>query len=358
MRDTSCQPDLPYLNGLPRPARAQINATIQHGNTYLHELCRRDAPLSLVDDAVRALGADIDRLNDAGLTPLALAILHGTPVLARRLLDLGASIHVGDCNALLLAVDAKKTDMTFVLLRTGGTPAINRGGRLVNGRVSTLTPLLAAAENRHTEIYGPLIAAGALVNLPRREDGQTILHIAAAGSDTRAIPLLLAKGADPYRRAEDDWTALHVAAARDRAENVAALIAGGADIEARTRRGQTPLHIAVEFGYITCVRALLAAGADVNAQAAGIDMQTPLMMAARKGRVDIAEALLAAGADPLMTDTKHVTALSHVSRGHHAPLHERLRQEEQSALQANFEKAHRRMTANTPPRRPPPPGRR
>ncbi len=351
MRHHDRLPDLPYLTGLPRPDRAAVDAVLNRdGNTYLHELCRRDAPLALIDDAVRRLGADIDRVNAQGWTPLGVAILQGSPVLVQRLLQLGASTAVGDFNALVLAVDANKPDMLFVLLRQRGDGrAINQGGRLSTGRITPNAPLLLAAENHRTELYTALIKAGALVNAGRPEDQQTALHITAAGSDARAVPLLLARGADADARAAEGWTALMIAAARNRAENIVELVGAGADIDAVNRLGQSALMIAAEYGHIDCVRALVAAGAKVDLRAPGLEMRTALMLAARKAHPEIVEILLAGGASPLLQDRFNETAAAQVTRTIHTALYARLKSEEDAQLHNRFEEAHRRLTKPASP---------
>ncbi|CAN5140168.1 hypothetical protein BH09PSE1_BH09PSE1_25960 [soil metagenome] len=100
-------------------------------------------------------------------------------------------------------------------------------------------------------------------------------------------------------------TALHMAAAGGRTGIVAALIAAGADVGARNRRGAEPLHYACDASpgaphwnpsaHAAVVALLIAAGADPNARdRSGV---APLHRAIRAPCAAAVEALLRGGAD-------------------------------------------------------------
>jgi hypothetical protein len=163
---------------------------------------------------------------------------------------------------------------------------------------------------------------------PEREDGASVLHLAAhvggaqAGAYTRALlaagvrpdthtrdrhdpvsPLvmavrfacvpcvhaLLAAGADVRQMRPDGATLLHEATF----DTVALLIAAGLDPAARDAQGNVPLHRVWH-------PALLVVGVDV-VNHAGL---TPLHTAALSDHLGRVEALLAAGADPLLRTTR------------------------------------------------------
>jgi ankyrin repeat protein len=89
------------------------------------------------------------------------------------------------------------------------------------------------------------------------------------------LNLLLEHGADVNTIAENGWTALHMAASQGRTRAVKMLIDKGADLDCRTGKpkgwysdgrptGQTPLLLALRSGYLHVAQLLIDRGADVN----------------------------------------------------------------------------------------------
>ena len=68
------------------------------------------------------------------------------------------------------------------------------------------TPLIAAAQNRHSKVVGASLASGSKVNGARAEDGATLLHIPASEGFPREVATLLAAGIDKDARWTDDRT--------------------------------------------------------------------------------------------------------------------------------------------------------
>lgn len=102
-------------------------------------------------------------------------------------------------------------------------------------------------------------------------EGDTALHIAAAGYHTEIVRDLLARGASPRARnrrgaeplhyAADGATAGHAARREAQAATIEALISAGADANAEDNDGVTPLHRAVRTRSAVAVAALLGQGA-------------------------------------------------------------------------------------------------
>jgi hypothetical protein len=100
-------------------------------------------------------------------------------------------------------------------------------------------------------------------------------------------------------------TALHLAAAGYRVEIARELLSRGADPRARNRRGASPLHYAADGGpglphwnpgaQVAVIERLLEAGAEADAE--DDDRVTPLHRAARTRCAAAVRALLAGGAD-------------------------------------------------------------
>lgn len=121
-------------------------------------------------------------------------------------------------------------------------------------------------------------------------DGNTLLHLAAAGNDAAMVRLQLREGAEVNTRNFNDMTPLHHAAREGHVEVAELLLNRGAHVNARNDEGATPLHFAA-FGesrvseggvHGATVLMLLEKGARVNARTHS--GRTPLTLAASRGR--------------------------------------------------------------------------
>jgi ankyrin repeat protein len=244
---------------------------------------------------VRALlqaGADVNRPNPDGVTPLIVAIDNFHYDTARLLLDAGANPHVVDWwgrTALYAAVDmasynrrgAQPTadaetsvhDIIRLLLeaKVNPNPQLNmhrpgRGGnssRFVDDLLTTgATPLLRAAIGVDVESVRMLLEHGALVDLPNVM-GVTPL-MAAAGMGVSPRDRRLNFGGDVQTRVIATLDALLAAGADVNAEvtDIASRTARIARISTMTeRQGQTALYGAIKFGWARVVEYLLDHGA-------------------------------------------------------------------------------------------------
>jgi ankyrin repeat protein len=99
-------------------------------------------------------------------------------------------------------------------------------------------------------------------------EGDTALHMAAAGFRRRVAQLLVARGADCRARNRRGAEPLHYAADANRwdpeaqAETIEFLLSAGADPSAVDKSGVASLHRAVRTRSLAAVRALLDGGAD------------------------------------------------------------------------------------------------
>jgi ankyrin repeat protein len=246
-------------------------------------------------EAILDAGADIDRPNPDGVTPLMIAIDNLAFDTARFLLERGANAHVWDWwgrTALYVAVDmntfvspfgsgsrqsggTSALDLVRLLLDAGVNPNTQlnmhrptRGGNA--GRFSDeilmtgATPLLRAAAGQDAEAAHLLLEHGALVDLPNVM-GVTPL-MAATGT-----------GMEPSERFNPDGDAQERAIA-----TLELLLAAGAevntritDVKGRTARvgrsttlpergGQTALYAAVQWAWPRVVEYLIEHGAEVD----------------------------------------------------------------------------------------------
>ncbi|CAN0390368.1 unnamed protein product, partial [Ectocarpus sp. 12 AP-2014] len=107
------------------------------------------------------------------------------------------------------------------------------------------------------------------VDVNRRTDGYTSLHVAALNNRVAAIDVLVEAGAHVEVEDDDDCTPFLDACSNHCHEAALALFKHGANIEARDMRGETPLIIAARQagrqGVTAIVDMLLRCGADETA---------------------------------------------------------------------------------------------
>jgi len=236
-------------------------------------------------------GANVDKPNPDGMTPMMMALDNGYPAVAQYLLDHGANPHTWDWwgrTPLYVAVtmrggpDSRQgprppESLAFIkaVLDAGVNPnpqlafkEPSRGGRDNRFRDDLLTtgatPLLRAAQTFDNDVVRALLAHGALVDLPNASGVTPFM--AAAGVGARTGSSVLGPGAP------DNVVALSL-------ETMEILRTAGADVNARitdvtsltgriartntmtNKQGQTALFHVAELGRAGVVKYLLAHGA-------------------------------------------------------------------------------------------------
>ena len=130
-------------------------------------------------------------------------------------------------------------------------------------------------------------------SVPAQKDanGDTPLHVAAAGGLTSIAEYLIARGADLAAVNVQMNTPLHVAIVGGHDAAAQLLVNAGADLRRQNTAGKTPLHLAVRHNRPAIVELLVARNADIESHD---DYQrTPLHLAAREtGNVEIARFLI------------------------------------------------------------------
>lgn len=217
--------------------------------------------LNAVELSVSA-GADINKKDKDGYTPLYYAIRKGACDIVRTLLDAGAKVNTvlgksKEIYPLGLAVHVNNVEMVKLLLKHGAD--VNFGGE------GKFVPLIGAATLGHLEIAKLLIAYGANVNAENRHR-MSPLHAAARGENVDMVKLLLKQGGDVNAKGADDATCLHLAAMEGNPEILRCLIESGAQVNAIDYESNTPLHVAATYNKLEIVRLLIEAGADVTAR--------------------------------------------------------------------------------------------
>ncbi|MDR1899631.1 MAG: ankyrin repeat domain-containing protein [Treponema sp.] len=264
--------------------KVDVHARDGRGRTPLHAAAENgDAELAAF---FIALGAEVDALDDEKRSPLGISAARSGAAVAKALCAAGADIHLplgGDSAALL---------------------GVKQGGEFLR---ALLTP--ASVESVDAE-------------------GRTILHLAAAAGDPRAVEIILAAGNTGAKKDGAGKTALDLALAepdsRNHLEAAELLILAGGYSESpvypylapavrssnyniRSADGASPLHFAAREGFPNFIAFLLDRGTDVNIKNAS--GATALHEAARSGRLAAMETLLSRGAEVNVQDAKGNSAL-------------------------------------------------
>jgi ankyrin repeat protein len=196
---------------------------------------------TLAVDELLASGANPNKGNPYGITPLSLACQNGNAVMTRALLGAGAEV----------------------------------GTRLPGGE----TPLMIAARTGDAETVRVLLKQGAEVDATESK-GQTALMWAAAEGNLEVVKILVEQGAHPQKALKSGFNAFFFAIREGHRPVVQYLLANkhaGANeamqVEREASRGPkkgiTALRLAMENGHFDLAVDLLEQGADANDQRAG-----------------------------------------------------------------------------------------
>ena len=343
--------------------------------------------LSLVQVLVEH-GADIDLVDEQGLTAIAIAVEQENLDIVRLLLQkkakptLTLSNDFGKTHILNWAASSRTTPvrslkMAQLMLEHGldvnfrtswdETPlwwAANDGKlaltRLLLDHGASIdvqqrfgkTPLMAAIKKiqpvqelqvqvsrpmekpwestaqvqEHEDVARLLISSGANTNL-RDSFGLTALHYAAEKGSSNMVELLISHGAEPTIADDCGMTALHRAAEKGHENTAKFLLAHNADVDALTFDGWTALHVAASEGHTNTVALLVDAGSNLDA----IDHKgnTALCGAVedlvdKNCSLEIVELLLSHNANPNISDEYGWTALHAAAKVGHKELVESL----------------------------------
>lgn len=221
---------------------ADVNAKGQRGATLLHLTGKPELVKLLL-----ARGANASVGDDEGVTPLQVAAVMAWLEAAQMLLDAGADVNAKDSQgwtplhyAALASRKAKYfcLDLTKMLLRYGADP----GARDRDGN----TPLHLGASGK-TGLAAAALLLEARPDLEdRNNEGDTLLHVAAALGCTEWAFVLLERGADPRAKNARGETPLHLAARNDLCDLSERLLGAGADVNDQDSDGDTPLHLAAQ----------------------------------------------------------------------------------------------------------------
>lgn len=248
-------------------SRAQVDKWLAEGSSVNKEFY--DAVLANdVDRAAYLIGkgADVNKLDNQGESPLATAARAGCLPMMQLLVKHGAKVDRPDSDgstALMGAAERNQAAAIKFLLAHGAS--------IEKGAPAGFTPLSIAIEEQQFDAAYVLINAGANVDFPASKYRLTPLMVVASELPPKADSLvriledhgptdiaraLLAHKAKVNATDTEGVTALMVAAAHDNSPMIALLIQAGANPYMKSAAGETARDIAVKNDNLGAIRTL------------------------------------------------------------------------------------------------------
>ncbi|MBR1778317.1 MAG: ankyrin repeat domain-containing protein [Alphaproteobacteria bacterium] len=244
----------------------------------------RQADIAAVQKEIEK-GADLNRVDPMGKTPLMTAILlKKDPSIIRLMIEKGADPNYVSPDGKSVLMSAFPNEEMMQILFDAGVKAdrnllvkyqivkpvsavklLIKNGADINARDEYGETLLKkSAHYIDLETAETLLALGADIRT-KNNFGETVVSSAVTNKDIRVVKFLLDKGAVAYINTKsgfDERTPLMIASFAQSPEMIELLLQYGADVNAADKNGETALMQAVDNPAV--VRVLVNRGADVN----------------------------------------------------------------------------------------------
>ena len=172
----------------------------------------------------------------AGDSALRFAVFAGRADIVKALLDGGADVNKANKEGntpLSASTRHSSEEITEILLDAGANPnAVNDGGGTV---------LVFAAYQGHSKVVKALLDAGANPNVMDIEDWAALMFATDQGH-SEVVKALLNAGANPNAKTKEGWTAVNAAASKGYAEIAKILLECGASPDIRNNEGKNAWH--------------------------------------------------------------------------------------------------------------------
>jgi ankyrin repeat protein len=239
------------------PVAADVNEPDKDTDTTALQYAVQNHNQEMVNALVSA-GANLNRANTSGRTPLMFLSDAATPEFVRSLISAGAEVNAADESGqtvLMVAAGSCKLDVLKELIAAGA--------RIDTKTNEGYTPLMWAAMNADPDVAKFLIENGVSIDAINKE-GESALLLAARAGKGATLKALIKAGAALNLADADLDDALLAAIDNEDSSTVTVLLDAGAGANAIGSGGKTALMQAAMSGKPATIKTLLNAGAEVN----------------------------------------------------------------------------------------------
>ncbi|KAL8875352.1 MAG: hypothetical protein Q9198_006280 [Flavoplaca austrocitrina] len=265
------------------------------------------------------LGADIERRDPHGLTPLLCAIHDGALEPAIALVERGADVMAEATQSghdmyldYLTPISCVWGDSLFQFVEL----LLGAGAKVQTQDIFDDTVLMRELISMNDVHTAEKLFEQHSVEQPteKKINSKALVYASRTGS-TKMVDMLLRYGADVNSDNGSGQTALHFALERGKIDQMNQLLGCGAEFIPDPMTDSAPLQTAAKGGNKDCLLAVLRSGTDVNRQ--NERKETALNIASKDGNLAGIKLLLAHGANMEVPDYRGRTALIFaVERGH------------------------------------------
>jgi ankyrin repeat protein len=270
---------------------ARVDVVAANGDTTIGRACEYGDLESA--KLVLAAGADMNRENKYGRTPLMLAAREGRDDLVALLIANHADVNHEGISAPAIYYATWKDHLSIVKMLLDAGARVKRAPELAAKNPEQEPILGQAAYVNDLPLIDLLLGHGADIN-EASDTGRSVLMYAVQSTKPATISHLLENGANPNAQNNNGESPLMLAINYQPLTVLGDLLDHGAQIEMRDKRGRTALMWAARFALADQTRFLAEHGADINA--ADNVGETALTRAGDCGAMDIVDYLKDKGA--------------------------------------------------------------
>lgn len=198
--------DIDQIKQLLKKQYITIDLKNKRGKTslILASVLRKDPERAKIVQILLRKGTNPDLQDNIGESALHYAVKYNLPEMVKILLKNGANLNLQNNegrSALWWAIRNEYTELVQNLLEKGANPDFFQIDKW---------PVLCYAVRYYPKIAQMLLENGANIHL-QNESGETALHLAVLGNNSKIVRMLLKKGANPNLKDNDGRSALDLA---------------------------------------------------------------------------------------------------------------------------------------------------
>ncbi|UKZ96458.1 uncharacterized protein TrAFT101_011247 [Trichoderma asperellum] len=280
--------------------KLEIEKVDENGSMLLHKIGKRTS-VSMVKTLVESK-APIDREDQDGYTPLAIAINKGNEAVAKYLIEFGASVNIFDPrfgSILHLACANGSLDLVKLVIEAGADletvdPLYGESLLYTALGIEDSAARIKMVRYLVDQVKAPINSLGGRFGYPIIRAAHMLGSSDSTG--TRILKYLIRRKADLNVADDQGRRAVHLASKALYNDGIRALVAAGANTNASDKFGRMPLHFAASVEWSDCLDYLLDKFGNTDVNVMDVDHWIPLLWAARSNSSSISR-LLRARAD-------------------------------------------------------------